>query len=116
MANHVQLASYKSMDVDSSTVSDDIQARLLYILRRYAGNEMDMSLELLFGSILSSKMESDLVTLNPYLTVRLGPPPLVLCSTWIWLCVEKEPEDAERDGCCHATARQSDRPGQQRLD
>jgi hypothetical protein len=59
------------MDVDSEVVSGDIQSRLLFILRRYAGNEMDMNLELLFGSILSSKVESDLVTLNPYLAVSL---------------------------------------------
>jgi hypothetical protein len=67
----VQLASFKAMDVDSEVVSGDIQSRLLFILRRYAGNEMDMNLELLFGSILSSKVESDLVTLNPYLAVSL---------------------------------------------
>lgn len=70
LANEVTLASLDDMcqpefHTQSAVMADSLQ-RLQFVLRRYAGQELRMWLELLFSSILSSKMVGDLQRFNPY--------------------------------------------------
>jgi len=70
MVNNIDLPTDADLAAGLSAEGEhDLQARLLFSLRRYSGIESQIPLELLYASLLSSKMKDDIYHLNPFIAV-----------------------------------------------
>jgi hypothetical protein len=70
MVNAIDLPTEADLAAGLSAEREhDLVNRLLFSLRRYSGSESSIPLELLYASLLSSKMKDDLYRLNPFIAV-----------------------------------------------
>ena len=60
------------LGADATAASDEKKARYEYLMARYSGQALLMTMEFLTAALLSSKAEADLRLLNPFLSDRLA--------------------------------------------